>query len=84
MALGIAVKTYLDDLQPDDPLKEQKLQAFPATYVPFAVSFAQDFEVASNFFDALYAGVKQLGAKDIPAADRSAWDKAAQYLQVRR
>lgn len=84
VALGIAVKTYLDDLVPNDPHKEQKLQQFPGVYVPYAVSFTEDFDVACNFFDALYAGVKTLNAKDIPAVDRSAWDKAAEYLESRR
>jgi len=84
VALGIAVKTYLDDLLPDDPHKAEKLKQFPGVYVPYAVSFTDDFEIACNFFDALLAGVKQLGAKDIPAVDRSAWDNAAQYLATRR
>jgi hypothetical protein len=82
--LGIAVKTYLDDLIPNDPNKEQKLRQFPGVYVPFAVSFAEDLDVACNFFEALHAGVKTLGVKDIPAVDRSAWEKAAEYLQSRR
>ncbi|KAL2168619.1 hypothetical protein VTG60DRAFT_7105 [Thermothelomyces hinnuleus] len=84
VALGIAVKTYLDDLLPDDPHKEQKLKQFPGVYVPYAVSFSEDFGIACNFFDALYAGIKQLGANDIPAVDRTAWDNAAQYLATRR
>jgi hypothetical protein len=53
-------------------------------YVPFAVSFADDLDVACNFFEALHAGVKTLSPKDIPAVDRSAWEKAAEYLQSRR
>ena len=84
VALGIAVKTYLDDVLPNDPNKDQKLKQFPSVYVPYAVSFTEDFDVACNFFDALHAGVKTLGAKDIPAVDRSAWDNAAQYLETRR
>jgi hypothetical protein len=84
VALGIAVKTYLDDVLPNDPNKDQKLQQFPSVYVPYAVSFTEDFDVACNFFDALHAGVKTLSAKDIPAVDRAAWDNAAQYLETRR
>lgn len=53
-------------------------------YVPYAVCFSEDFGIACNFFDALYAGIKQLGANDIPAVDRTAWDTAAQYLATRR
>jgi hypothetical protein len=84
VALGIAVKTYLDDLLPNDPHKSQKLEQFPGVYVPYAVSFTEDFTVACSFFDALHAGVKELSPNDIPAADRSAWDSAAQYLATRR
>lgn len=53
-------------------------------YVPYAVSFTEDFNVACSFFDALHAGVKELSSNDIPATDRSAWDSAAQYLATRR
>lgn len=84
MALGIAVKTYFDDLLPNDPQKEEKLQNFPGVYVPYAESFSEDLSVACNLFEALYAGVKTLDAKDIPAQDRVAWDKAAEYLKSRR
>ncbi|KAJ4302209.1 hypothetical protein N0V88_002345 [Collariella sp. IMI 366227] len=84
VALGIAVKTYFDDLLPNDPQKAQKLEAFPGVYVPYAVAFAEDLEVACDFFEALYAGVKTLDAKEVPAVDRIAWDKAAKYLEVRR
>jgi hypothetical protein len=84
VALGIAVKTYLDDLLPNDPLKDQKMQQFPKVYVPYAVSFDEDFDVACNFFDALHAGIKTLGAKDMSAVDRAAWDKAGEYLACRR
>jgi hypothetical protein len=69
---------------PDDPHKSQKLEQFPGVYVPYAVSFTEDFNVACNFFDALHAGVKELNPNDIPATDRSAWDSAAQYLATRR
>ncbi|KAL1837745.1 hypothetical protein VTJ49DRAFT_3437 [Mycothermus thermophilus] len=84
VALGIAVKTYFDDLSPNDPDKEQKLQQFPKVYVPYAVNFGEDLKVACSFFDAVYAAVKTLGPKEIPAIDRAAWDKAAQYLSLRR
>ncbi|KAL2025036.1 hypothetical protein VTK56DRAFT_38 [Thermocarpiscus australiensis] len=84
VALGIAVKTYFDDILPNDPDKAQKKQNFPATYVPFALAFAEDLDIACDFFEALYAGVKTLDAKDMSAADRAAWDKAAKYLELRR
>ena len=78
------MKTYLDDLVPNDPNKERKLQQFPGVYVPYAVSFTEDFDVPCHFFDALHAAVKTLSAKDISAVDRSTWDKAAEYLESRR
>ncbi|KAK3308108.1 nuclease-like protein [Chaetomium strumarium] len=84
VALGIAVKTYFDDLLPNDPDKENKLRVFPGIYVPYAVNFAEDLDVACNFFEALYAGVKTLDSKEIPVVDRVTWDKAAKYLASRR
>lgn len=84
VALGIAVKTYFDDVLPNDPNKAQKKQDFPGTYVPYALAFAEDLDIACDFFEALYAGIKTLDAKDIPAIDRTAWDKAAKYLETRR
>jgi len=84
VALGIAVKTYFDDILPNDPNKAQKKAAFPGTYVPYALNFAEDLDIACSFFDAIYAGVQTLDAKDLPAADRAVWDKAAKYLELRR
>ena len=52
--------------------------------MPFALAFAEDLDIACNFFDAIYAGVKALDAKDLPSADRASWDKAAKFLEVRR
>lgn len=85
VALGIAVKTYFDDILPNDPQKAQKKQAFPGSYVPYALAFAEDLDIACDFFEALYAGVKALDPKGmISAADRMAWDRAAKYLESRR
>lgn len=84
VALGIAVKTYFDDLLPNDPDRQRKLEAFPGTYVPYAEAFAEDLDIACHFFEALYAGVKTLDAKEMPAVDRITWDKAAKYLASRR
>lgn len=83
VALGIAVKTYLDDLVPNDPDRAEKLKQFPRVYVPYAVSFTEDFDVACNFFTALHAGVKTLSVKEIAAGDRATWDKAGDYLKSR-
>ena len=84
VALGIAVKTYFDDILPNDPNKAQKKAAFPGTYVPYALNFAEDLDIACSFFDAVYAGIQTLDAKDLPVADRAVWDKAAKYLELRR
>lgn len=85
VALGIAVKTYLDDVNPADSAeqKAKRLQLFPGTYVPFAVEFSEDFEIACEFFRAIHAGVKAYTGKEIPAADRAVWDRAAIYLSRR-
>lgn len=85
VALGIAVKTLLDDIRPEETAeqKETKKKEFPGTYVPYATHFFEDLEIACDFFNALHAGVKTL-KNEVSAADRSAWDKAAVYLQLRR
>ncbi|KAK6951855.1 hypothetical protein Daesc_006380 [Daldinia eschscholtzii] len=85
VALGIAVKTLLDDIHPNETAEQKavKKQEFPGTFVPYATHFFEDLEIAFNFFDALHAGVKTL-KNEVTAADRGAWDKAALYLQQRR
>jgi hypothetical protein len=85
VALGIAVKTLLDDINPSDSAdqKAAKKAEFPGKFVPYATNFFEDLEIACDFFGALHAGVKTL-EKQIPAADRGAWDKAAAYLKLRR
>jgi hypothetical protein len=69
---------------PNDPERENKLRAYPGIYAPNAVNFAEDLDIACNFFEALYAGVKTLDSKEIPVVDRVTWDKAAKYLESRR
>ena len=86
VALGIAVKTYFDDLGPKETpqTKAARKETFPGHYVPYATAFADDLDIACNFFDALYEGVKTLDATEIPAGDRYVWDKAAEYLALRK
>ena len=86
VALGIAVKTYFDDVNVNASpgAKAEKMVEFPATYVPYASAFAEDLDIACNFFDAVYAGVKSLDPTAISPANRQGWDKAAQYLALRR
>ncbi|KAI2623397.1 temperature dependent protein affecting M2 dsRNA replication-domain-containing protein [Xylaria nigripes] len=85
VALGIAVKTFLDDVNPNEPAeqKARKKAEFPGKFVPYATNFYEDLEIAYDFFNALHAGVKTLTG-EISGADRAVWDKAAVYLQLRR
>ncbi|KAI0434696.1 nuclease-like protein [Xylaria sp. FL1042] len=85
VALGIAVKTLLDDiLVTDSPeQKATKKADFPQKFVPYATHFYEDLDIACDFFDALHAGVKTL-TNEVPNSDRNVWDKAAAYLKLRR
>jgi hypothetical protein len=84
VALGIAVKTFLDDIHPSDAaeLKASKKAEFPGKFVPFATDFFEDLDIACKFFSALHAGVKTL-TNEISGEDRKVWDKAAVYLEQR-
>jgi hypothetical protein len=85
VALGIAVKTFLDDIHPDETAEQKaaKKAEFPGRFVPYATHFFEDLDIACEFFNALHAGVQTL-TSEMPGADRSAWDKAARYLKLRR
>jgi len=85
VALGIAVKTLLDDIHPNDSSeqKQAKKADFPGKFVPYATHFFEDLDIACEFFGAIHAGVKTL-EKDVSSGDRVAWDKAAAYLKLRR
>ena len=84
--MGIAVKTYFDDILPNytPAQKQEKKDQFPASYLPYAENFSSDLDIACLFFDAIHAGVKTLGASEMSAKQREEWDKAAEYLQSRR
>ena len=47
--------------------------------LPHSVNFAEDLDVAFEFFDAVYDGVKTLGT-ELSASDRTSWDNANAYL----
>ncbi|TVY59659.1 Uncharacterized protein LSUE1_G008380 [Lachnellula suecica] len=86
IALGIAVKTYLDDfVKVDLSQEERELQksTYKRDYLPNCVDFIEDLDVAFKFFDAVHEGVKTLGG-EIDQADKQAWDAAKAYLALRR
>lgn len=86
IALGIAVKTYLDDYAKPDVAPEkrsQEKQAYKSKNLPNSENFEEDLDVAFKFFDAVHVGVKTLG-DEIGDADKAAWDGAKAYLAERR
>lgn len=83
-ALGIAVKTYLDDFASpnlSEEKKDEKKKEYAATLIPHNVDFASDLDLAFGLFDSVFAGVQTL-EDEIP--EKSSWEKANQYLAVRR
>jgi hypothetical protein len=86
IALGIAVKTYLDDhCDPNSSkdYKEAEKQRYADALLPNAENFPRDINAAFNFFNALYEGVSQLGS-EISDQDREVWRGADKYLRDRR
>jgi len=86
VGLGIAVKTYLDDYLKLDTTPEQRSElkrSYADKFLPNSVNIAEDLDVAFDFFEALYEGVKTLG-NEIPEGDKEAWDGAKAYLSKRR
>lgn len=86
VGLGIAVKTYLDDYLKLDTTAEQRADlkvSYATKFLPNSVNIAEDLDVAFDFFEALYEGVKTLGS-EILEGDRKAWDDAKAYLALRR
>jgi len=84
VAMGIAVKTLLDEVPASEPAKEraQRKKDFPARYVPYATHFEEDLDIAVKFFGALHAAVKSLD-KEVSAADKAVWDRASKWLEAR-
>jgi hypothetical protein len=85
VALGIAVKTLMDEINLNDTpqLRAQKRAEFPGKFVPFATHLEEDMSIAFGLFDALAVGIKSLD-KEISAADKAMWEKAGRYLELRR
>ncbi|KAH8600056.1 temperature dependent protein affecting M2 dsRNA replication-domain-containing protein [Bisporella sp. PMI_857] len=83
IGLGIAVKTYLDDNTSPEAPKITK-EDYAGKYLPHGINISEDLDVAFDFFDALYEGIKTLSTSEVPQADRKAWDEAKKYLIARR
>lgn len=84
IALGIAVKTFLDDhVDPSQATDERrkKRSAYAKDFLPHSVNFPEDLDTAFHFFDALCSGVQILGNKTSGAA---VWKSAKDYLDARR
>lgn len=84
IALGIAVKTFLDDDNVSDSREQraERVEKFPQTYVPFATNFTDDMRACYGFVNALCTGVSTLD-KEISAGDKRAWEAAGEYLAAR-
>ncbi|SPN97611.1 related to MKT1 protein [Cephalotrichum gorgonifer] len=83
-ALGIAVKTFLDDDIVSDSREKRaaRLTEFPQTYVPFATDFVGDMQTCYGFVNAIAAGVSTLD-KEISTEDKRVWERAVEYLAAR-
>ncbi|CAK7267060.1 hypothetical protein SEPCBS57363_002408 [Sporothrix epigloea] len=85
-ALGIAVKTFLDesfeDTTPQD--KAARKEAFPIKFVPHATYLFQDIEVAFGLVEAIYAGLQKLSDSEIEPASKAEWERAKKYLERRK
>ena len=84
IALGIAVKTFLDDDNVSDSLEQRaaRAESFPQTYVPFATNFVEDLRTCYGLVNALCTGVSTLD-KEISATDKRVWEAAGEYLAAR-
>lgn len=84
IALGIAVKTFLDDDSVGESRQQRaaRVAEFPATYVPFATNFVEDMRTCYGFVNALCSGVSTLD-KEVSAADKRVWHSASEYLAAR-
>ncbi|KIH88373.1 xpg i-region protein [Sporothrix brasiliensis 5110] len=85
-ALGIAVKTFLDESFEDNTPeeKEARKQAFPAKFVPHATHPFEDIEIAFGLVEALHAGVQTLGEDEIKGDVKAEWERAKKYLDRRK
>lgn len=85
-ALGIAVKSYLDELlvQPDPTSAEAKAavkETAASRYFPQCQDLVGDLESAFKLWDAVYIGVKSAG--DL-IKEKQLWHEVNEWLAVRR
>ncbi|KAG6155504.1 hypothetical protein E4U37_001152 [Claviceps purpurea] len=85
IGLGIAIRTFFDDDDVSDSREQraQRLEDFPAAFMPFAKALTEDFRVCVDFFSAINQGLQTLGLNEFPKVDKLAWAKAQAYLESR-
>lgn len=87
-ALGIGVKSYLDELTNDsDPTssesKARVIETVSTRYFPQSIDFKHDLRTAFDLWDAVFAGVKASGTK-ISQQNKTLWTETNEWLQARR
>jgi hypothetical protein len=86
-ALGIAVKSYLDELLAgkNDPTsqasKEAIMENLSSRFFPQCQDIEEDLKTAFKLWDAVYAGVKSAG--DL-INDQQVWHETNEWLAARR
>ncbi|KAJ9637908.1 hypothetical protein H2199_007403 [Coniosporium tulheliwenetii] len=86
--LGIAVQTYLDELQkyPDPTSAEARAASkgkAPKDYFPHAIDLSRDLDSAFLLWDAVYAGMKKAVEHKL-VKEGSIWDDVNKWLANRR
>lgn len=87
-ALGIGVKSYLDELTHDsDPTstesKARVIDTVSTRYFPQSIDFNHDLRTAFALWDAVYAGVKASGS-NISPQNKTLWTETNDWLRERR
>ncbi|KAB2573175.1 DNA repair protein [Lasiodiplodia theobromae] len=87
-AMGIAVKSYLDELhiQSDPTTPEAKAGTKTRAardWFPESIDFIGDLDIAFKLWDAVYAGIKKASESGL-VRDGAAWDEVNKWLGPRR
>ncbi|EKG16520.1 DNA repair protein [Macrophomina phaseolina MS6] len=87
-AMGIAVKSYLDELhiQPDPTTPEAKASTKTRAardWFPESLDLSGDLDIAFKLWDAVYAGVKKASQAGL-VRDGAMWDEVNKWLAPRR